>query len=155
LPNTTGLTHDIDFVVFLNDRDAERLADVFPASDFYFPPIETILMEARREQNGHFNIIHTTTGFKADMYLSGRDELNAWGFRLRRQIQFENETVILAPPEYVIVRILEYYREGGSEKHLRDIRSILSISETRLVVPAVKEWVRRLGLESEWRKVSS
>jgi len=89
------------------------------------------------------------------MYLSGRDELNAWGFRMRRQIQFENETVILAPPEYVIVRKLEYYREGGSEKHLRDIRSILTISEARLDLPALKEWVGRLGLETEWRKVSS
>ena len=149
------LTHDVDFVVFLNDRDAQRLADAFPTSDFYFPPIEAVFAEARREPNGHFNIIHTATGFKADMYLSGRDELNAWGFRMRRQIQFENETVILAPPEYVIVRKLEYYREGGSEKHLRDIRSILTISEARLDLPALKEWVGRLGLETEWRKVSS
>jgi hypothetical protein len=149
------LTHDIDFVVFLNDQDAQRLADAFPISDFFFPPIETVLAEARREQNGHFNIIHTATGFKADMYLSGRDELNAWGFRMRREIQFENEPVILAPPEYVIVRKLEYYREGGSEKHLRDIRSILTISESRLDMSALNEWVNRLGLEAEWRRVSN
>jgi hypothetical protein len=149
------LTHDVDFVVFLNDQDAQRLADAFPASDFYFPPIETVLAEVRREQNGHFNVIHTATGFKADMYLSGRDELNAWGFRMRRPIQFENDTLILAPPEYVVVRKLEYYREGGSEKHLRDIRSILAISESRLDLPVLKDWVRRLGLETEWRKVSS
>src|SRR5580698_3880453 len=98
------LTHDIDFVVFLNDRDAQRLADVFPAPDFFFPPLETVLAETRREQHGHFNIIHTATGFKADMYLSGRDDLNAWGFRMRQQIGYEGETVVLAPPEYVIVR---------------------------------------------------
>jgi len=28
----------------------------------------------------------------------------------------------VAAPEYVIVRKLEFFREGGSEKHLRDIR---------------------------------
>ena len=37
----------------------------------------------------------------------------------------------LAPAEYVIVRKLEYYREGGSEKHLRDIRSMLAVSGDR------------------------
>ena len=149
------LTHDVDFVVFLNDQDAQRLVDAFPANDFYFPPIEVVHAEARREQRGHFNIIHTATGFKADMYLSGRDELNAWGFRMRQQVQFEGEPVTLAPPEYVIVRKLEYYREGRSEKHLRDIRSILSISEGKLDQPALKEWVHRLGLETEWQLVAN
>jgi len=37
-------------------------------------------------------------------------------------------SITLAPPEYVIVRKLEYYREGGSEKHLRDIRAMLAVS---------------------------
>jgi len=27
-----------------------------------------------------------------------------------------------APPEYVILRKLQYFREGGSEKHLLDIK---------------------------------
>jgi len=148
------LTHGIDFVVFLNEQDAQRLASAFRSPDFYFPPLENVLAETRREKHGHFNIIHTATGFKADIYLSGRDELNIWGFRMRRQIQFENETVILAPPEYVVIRKLEYYREGGSEKHLRDIRSILSISREQLDLPILNEWIRKLGFEADWSAVS-
>jgi hypothetical protein len=148
------LTHDIGFVVFLNSRDVRRLADAFPAKDFYFPPIETVLTEAGREQRGHFNIIHVATGFKADIYLSGRDELNAWGFERRQKAEYEGETLILAPPEYVIARKLEYYREGHSEKHLRDIRSILTLSEARLDQAALKNWIHRLGLETEWQLVS-
>jgi hypothetical protein len=74
------LTHDIDFVVFLSARDIPGLAVAFPAPDFYLPPAETILAELEREQRGHFNIIHTRSGFKADIYLTGRDELNAWVF---------------------------------------------------------------------------
>ena len=31
----------------------------------------------------------------------------------------------VAPPEYVIVRKLQFYHEGGSEKHLRDISAML------------------------------
>jgi len=148
------LTHDVDFIVFLRDQDFEALREAFPASDFYLPPPETIMVEAQREQRGHFNIIHAETGFKADMYLTGRDELNAWAFRLRRQVEFEGETVALAPPEYVIVRKLEYYREGGSEKHLRDIRSMLAVSGDQLDRPELEDWIRRRGLQTEWRLVS-
>jgi len=148
------LTHDVDFVVFLRDADVEALPDFFPAADFYLPPPEAIFAEARREQRGHFNILHAETGFKADMYLAGRDELNAWAFKLRRQAQFEGETVVLAPPEYVMVRKLEYYREGGSEKHLRDIRSMLGVSGDRLDQRALNEWIQRRGLQTEWRLVS-
>jgi hypothetical protein len=149
------LTHDVDFVVFLRETDIEVLAKVFPATDFYLPPPETIVAEARREQRGHFNIIHLETGFKADMYLTGRDELNAWAFRFRRQIQFELEIVMLAPPEYVILRKLEYHREGGSEKHLRDIRSILEISGGQLDHSALQDWILKLGLQTEWDRVTS
>jgi hypothetical protein len=148
------LTHDVDFVIFLSDADIQRLVEVFPAADFYLPPVETIAAEARREQRGHFNIIHLDTGFKADCYLTGRDELHAWAFRLKRAVEFEGETVILAPPEYVIIRKLEYYREGRSDKHLRDIRSMLAVSGAQIDRSALAAWIERLGLQSEWRLVS-
>ncbi len=148
------LTHDVDLVVFLSEADIDSLAKVFPTVDFYVPPREVIIAEAQREERDHFNIIHTQSGFKADMYPTGRDELNAWAFRLRRQVEFEGETLVLAPPEYVIVRKLEYYREGGSEKHLRDIRSMLSVSGDELDQPALTYWVQRQGLQTEWQLVS-
>jgi hypothetical protein len=148
------LTHDVDVVAFLNEADIRRLAEIFPSADFYVPPLEVIAAEAQREQHGHFNLIHIGTGFKADVYPTGRDELNAWAFRLRRRVQFEGETVMLAPPEYVIVRKLEYYREGGSEKHLRDIRAMLAISGEQLDRAALTDWIQRRGVQSEWQLVS-
>src|SRR6266699_1555519 len=78
------LTHDVDFVAFLREGDIRRLAEIFPSAVYYLPPPETIAAEAQREERGHFNIIHIETGFKADVYPTGRDELNAWAFRLRR-----------------------------------------------------------------------
>jgi hypothetical protein len=145
------LTLDVDLVVFLNDKDIARLADLFPSSDFYLPPPELIAAEARREEHGHLNIVHLQTGFKADLYLTGRDELEAWAFRFQRRVQYEGETVALAPPEYVIVRKLEYYREGGSEKHLRDLRSMLAVSRDQLDQSVLQEWLRRRGLQAEWK----
>ena len=99
------LTLDVDFVVFLRGRDIQRLVEIFPESDYYSPPTEIIAEEVARDRRGHFNIIHTSTGFKADFYPSGpADELSVWGFRRKREIQLEGETVVLAPPEYVIIR---------------------------------------------------
>ena len=62
---------------------------------------------------------------------------------------------MLAPPEYVIIRKLEYFREGGSEKHLRDIRSMLAVSGDQFDRSALNEWIVRQGVEAEWRKVGA
>lgn len=65
-----------------------------------------------------------------------------------------NNSIRLAPPEYVILRKLEYHREGGSEKHLRDIRAMLAVSGDLLDRTALQDWIARLGLETEWKRVA-
>ena len=45
--------------------------------------------------------------------------------------------------------------EGGSEKHLRDIRAMLAVSGSQLDRSALNEWIARRGVEAEWRQVSS
>lgn len=147
------LTHDVDLVVFLRDEEVRRLPEVFAAPDFYLPPRDVIAIEVARERRGHFNVIHTSSGLKADFYTAGRDELHAWAFSHARRFQFQGGIIVLAPPEYVIVRKLEYYREGGSEKHARDIRSMLAVSGEQLSRPDLDEWIRRLGLDSQWNEV--
>ena len=149
------LTHDVDLVVVLTTGDIQRMSQIFPESDFYVPPIEIIAEEVSRGTSGQFNVIHTSTGYKADFYPAGTgDRLNAWGFRNKREIQFEGETLALAPPEYVIVRKLQFFREGGSEKHLRDIRSMVAISGEQIDSTQLQEWIQRLGLEAEWQRVN-
>ena len=60
-----------------------------------------------------------------------------------------------APPEYVIVRKLEYYREGHADKHLRDIRAMLEVSGEELDRSLLNEWIQRRGLETEWRQATA
>lgn len=148
------LTHDVDFVVFLRNEDIPRLRGAFPAGEFYVPQAGEIAAEIAREQKGHFNVIHADTGFKADFYTSGRDELHAWAFRNARRLEYRGEPISVAPPEYVIVRKLEYFREGGSEKHLRDIRSMLAVSGQEIDRAALNEWIVCRGLRNEWQQVS-
>ena len=92
-----------------------------------------------------FNVIHLATQFKADVYIAARDPLHAWALAHRRRIDLEESGAWIAPPEYVIVRKLEYLREGGQDKHVRDIRFILAA--TALDRAFVDAEVARLGLE--------
>lgn len=147
------LTHDVDLIVVLDREHIPRLSEVFPPAEFYCPPTEVIAVEAAREQRGHFNIIHHETGFKADVYLSGRDPLHAWGLARARRLEVEGQVVVVAPPEYVILRKLEYYREGGSDKHLRDIRSMLDVSSDAIYRAELEQQIAARGLEEAWRQV--
>jgi hypothetical protein len=148
------LTHDVDFVVFLRPEEVQRLVEAFPAPEFFVPPPSAIAVEIAREKRGHFNIIHADTGFKADFYATGRDELHAWAFRRIRHLSYRGERVAVAPPEYVIVRKLEYFREGGSQKHLRDIQSMFAVSGQEVDRVELDQWIHRLGLEKEWTQLA-
>ena len=55
-----------------------------------------------------------------------------------------------ASPEDVIIKKLQYYAEGGSDKHLRDIASVLRISCSDVDRDYVGEWSERLGLRDVW-----
>jgi len=61
----------------------------------------------------------------------------------------------VAPIEYVILRKLEYFSIGGSDRHIRDIRSMLRLSGARIDFPELERWINREGLGSEWEHVSS
>jgi hypothetical protein len=61
----------------------------------------------------------------------------------------------VAPPEYVILRKLEFYREGGSEKHLRDIRSMLDVAEDAIDRTDIERMVAERSLAEAWRKAQA
>lgn len=58
----------------------------------------------------------------------------------------------LAPPEFVILRKLEYYREGGYEKHLRDIAGMLELSRDEIDFALLESKVHGMSLKKEWEE---
>jgi hypothetical protein len=148
------LTNDIDIVIELPVESVGILSKAFPLSEFYCPPEEVMIVEARRASRGHFNIIHHESGHKADIYMRGQDPLQAWGLERRSWLDLSSAGGIwLAPPEYVIVRKLEYFREGGSEKHVQDIQGILAVSGDQLDRASLTRWTEHLDLAGVWRTV--
>ena len=61
--------------------------------------------------------------------------------------------VYIAAPEDVILSKMGSYREGGSEKHLRDITGVLRVSGAQLDRDYVDRWARQLGLTEVWQAV--
>ena len=148
------VTNDLDVVLSLDDRARAALLQAFPETEFYIPPESVIRTEQARPHRGHFNLIHLESGYKADVYLTGMDALHAWALPLRRRIALNATiTMSVAPPEYVVLRKLEYFREGNSAKHPVDIRMISTI--TGVDEAAMKPWLERLGLVSLWASVKT
>ncbi|NIP95986.1 MAG: nucleotidyltransferase family protein [Akkermansiaceae bacterium] len=144
------LTNDVDLIVLVTEADVPRIEEAFPAEDFYCPPREVIALEVSREQRGHFNLIHHETGFKADIYLVGRDELHLWALSRAEAVDLDRDLVRFAPPDYVMIRKLQFFKEGGSEKHLRDIRRMIESLGPDWPRETLTKLISKYGLEAEW-----
>ena len=147
------VTLDIDMVLELTATQTGLMSGAFPPEEFYCPPREVIGIETERAARGHFNVIHMATGFKADFYPVGDDPLHRWAMARRRRVEMFGEPVMLAPPEYVIVRKLEYFKEGGSDKHLRDIRGMLDVSGELIDGAKLESMIRKRDLHEGWDRV--
>lgn len=144
------LTHDIDLVIFLPENEVDKFVKAFPLKEFYCPPEEIIRTELRREVRGHLNLIHHETAFKADIYFAGEEELQLWALQNKQQIDFFGITISVAPPEYVIIKKLEFYKEGKAQKHLSDIQGILVNSKDLINFSLLNDMINRMGLNDVW-----
>lgn len=144
------MTHDMDVVVLLAPKDASRVESIFSEDQYYCPPIEVIRNEI--VHRGQFNLIHHESGLKVDIVIRKDTEFAVNEFGRRRKVPFFNgNEVFIASPEDIVIAKLEYFRLGGSEKHLRDIRGILAESEVDMTY--LHLWVEKLGLANQWAKV--
>ena len=58
-----------------------------------------------------------------------------------------------APLDKAGITCQKYFREGGSEKHVHDIRGMLAASGDALDGEALNVWVQRLALDKVWEDV--
>ena len=145
------LTNDIDIVAAVKGNHITGILKAFPPPDFYVS--EEAMTEAIQNQ-GQFNIIHPSSGLKVDIIIRKDTEFDRSRFsRIRRIYPAESYQANFASPEDVIIKKMEYYKEGGSEKHLRDITGILKVSGQELDHPYIDHWARRLGLVEIWNAI--
>lgn len=144
-------TNDIDVVVDLPMRAVGEFCRCFPEGEFYVSEDAVRDAIARRSQ---FNIIHPSSGLKIDVMVPETSEFNESRFRRARRVRAGDDwDASFATPEDAIIKKLEYYREGGSEKHLRDIAGVLKTSRNEVDFEYLQHWVSELALEREWTTV--
>lgn len=143
------LTNDIDLVVALPGASIHELLAAFTSDDFFVPPLETVQEEVRRLGGGHFNIIHLPSAQKADFYPAGNDPLDAMALERYQRHLVGGHMLRVAPPEVIVIRKLEWYRDGGAERHLRDVRGILEYGGAALDRQILEALVAQRGLRPE------
>jgi predicted nucleotidyltransferase len=145
------LTNDIDLVLEIKIADIPRLIEAFPEADFYLPPSEVIATEIVRGNRGHLNIISQHSLLKADVYLVSGDALHHWAMENVKVIDIDGLSVAFTPPEYLIIRKLEFFREGGSQKHLRDIAAMLEESSDIIDQTFLQQQLTSLNLTFQYK----
>lgn len=141
------LTQDMDVVVVFPASKISAFAASFDINDYYCPPGEAIKEAIELGAKGHMNVIDQKTGFKIDIYPAGNDDLTKWGLENKRRVELiAGEKAWVAPPEYVILKKLAYYKEGGSQKHIEDIRGMLEISGDQIDKAFIEKMASKLHL---------
>lgn len=101
-----------------------------------------------------FNIIHPSSGLKVDVAVPAETEFNELRFSRAIEIKLLSDTPIrFATPEDVILKKMEYFSEGGSEKHLRDIAGVLRICDRPLDHAYIARWAERLNVSDIWQMI--
>lgn len=145
------LTNDIDVVVDLPAAKVSELCAAFPTDAFYVSPDAAMDAVGRR---GQFNIIHPESGLKIDVIVASESAFDRG--QLQRGVRVKvipDLTVTFASPEDVIVKKMEYFQEGGSDKHLRDIAGVMRVRGQQLDRAYIADWAARLGLGAIWDRI--
>ena len=144
-------TNDIDILVDLRDDLVELIEHEFPLPEYYVSPDAARSAIRDRRQ---FNVIHIPSGLKLDIIQRKDTEFGrldiSHGQRLKSDGFYD---AWFASPENVILMKLRFFKEGGSDKHLRDTASILLVQGSRIDRTYVTKWSKQLGVSEEWQLV--
>ena len=144
-------TNDIDVVVDLPDNAAKMFCAQFPEQHFYLD--EEAVRDAIRHKS-QFNIIHPQSGLKIDVIIPESSDFNRSRFnRVKRVWPGPDWDAAFASPEDAIIKKMEYFREGGSEKHLRDIAGVLKTSGSEIDLDYIEHWATAFGLLDIWQAI--
>jgi len=145
-------TNDIDVVVGLQESGVEAFCSSFSLDDFYINAA-TVADAVRRKSQ--FNVIHPGSGLKIDFIVLSESEFDRERTSRRRLLPLlADGPVWLAAPEDVVLKKMVYFRDGGSEKHLRDIAGVVSTTADDFDHQYVSTWAHRLGVAEVWQNVT-
>ena len=146
------LTNDIDIVASIEKKDIPGLIEAFPENEFY---VEREQVEEAVEKCRQFNIIHPASALKIDIMIKKDTPFDKSRFSRARMISPAGSyKARFASPEDVIIKKMDFFKRGGSEKHLRDIAGMIRVSGSELDLDYISRWADRLGLTEIWEEIT-
>ncbi len=144
-------TQDIDIVVDLKASQVPELCAAFPSSEFYVSEAGALDAIRHRKQ---FNVIHPESANKIDFMIARPDQWGRQQLERRREAMLEPALrVQIASPEDIIISKMRYYREGQSDKHIRDSAGVLARQGERIDRAYIEHWAKEFGLTDIWQAI--
>jgi len=143
-------TMDVDLVIDPTVAQLSRLVTVLAGTGAYVSP------EAAEEAFAHpsmFNVVDTTSGWKADLIIRKHRPFSEVEFERRQAAEFEGCPLWVASVEDVMVAKLEWAKLGGSARQLEDVGALLRVHTGHLDRAYLDHWITALGLTMEWDQV--
>ena len=89
-----------------------------------------------------------------DVIVPPPSEFNSARFARARRVQAgEGWDAFFSSPEDAILKKMEFFRDGGSDKHLRDITGVLKTSGSEIDTAYIDRWAAAMGLTEIWRAI--
>lgn len=133
------MTRDLDIIVELETKDAERFYNLFK-DDFYISPN---LVREEIENRGMFNIIHLRELSKVDFILRKNSEYRKIEFNRRKKVKIDDVEVWIVSIEDLVLSKLFWAKESHSEMQLADVKNLLK-AETEM--DYIERWSKKLGI---------
>ena len=144
-------TMDIDVVIDPTAQQLLALVHALQRPGFY------VSGDAAREalaSRTAFNIVDTTTGWKADLIVRKERAFSHAEFQRRRRAEYEGSPLWVASLEDVILSKLEWAKLGASARQLEDVARLLQLHTDELDEAYLQRWVEELGLTAQWHAVA-
>lgn len=154
-------TNDIDMLVDLKERDCYAISEKFPLPRYYADPE---MIKNSIDMGIMFNLIDTEEGARADLVPLKREPEYQLAFNRRVKETFQSPSgeifeAWVAQPTDIIIGKLHAWKEGRSDKHPKDIFSILffclqGYSNYEVNLDELTKEAARLGVETleMWNK---
>jgi hypothetical protein len=138
-------TRDVDLVALMSASNVQDLVGRLDADSFYVP-VDDALRAGR--DSGSFNVLHTTSGGKVDVFVARHDD-EFTRSRMERKVRSQvlGVQAWIATPEDVVLAKLKWRLESRSEVQWRDCTEI--VATQKLDEPYLRHWAPVLGITDD------